>query len=89
MTTIRDRIIFLGLEYPGKHLAWALGNLVRDAYCKRYGELPQKGLRDKTNAHGSHCFALYPDEFLPDVDAIIVRVLKSPQQWLPFEEVQP
>ena len=88
MNTIRDRIAFLGLDYPSKHLAWAIGNLVRDAYWKRYGTLPDKGLRDKTSGQGSHCFALYPDEFLPVVDAILNRVLNSPQQWLQVPEQQ-
>ena len=86
MNTIRDRIAYLDLDYPDKHLAWAIGNLVRDAYWKQYGTLPEKGLRDKTSGKGSHCFALYPDEFLPAVDAILLRTLQSPQKWFAFDD---
>lgn len=82
--TIRDRIIHLGFDYPDKWRAWALGNIVRDAWVRKNGSLPDKVLRVKTSGLGSHCFAHYPESFWPTIDSIIRRVLDEPQGLLPF-----
>ena len=79
----------LAFPYPDKHTAWALGNLMREAWLRdpmSGGELPTKALRTKTNDQGSHCFALYPEEFWPTMDRIINNTLDSDQGWLPFPE---
>ena len=82
--TIRDRITYLGYDYPNRKQAWALGNLVRDAWVRDTGGLPDKVLRVKTSGLGSHCFAHYPAVFWPTMDDIIRRVLEQPQGLLPF-----
>lgn len=62
----------LGVE-PTPELTWSVGMRVRDLYERRYGALPEKDLRPKTNARGSHCFAVYPEHMRPD----IARVIKA------------
>ena len=44
-------------------------------YERTYGAAPPKALRDKTNAGGTHCFAVYPEEMRP----MIVRVIRTMQ----------
>lgn len=83
---VRDRIHSLGLPYPDKHIAWALGDYVRDAWVKEHGSLPRKVLMQKTSKEGSHCLAIYPPVFWPTVDRIVGNVLNSDRQqgFLPF-----
>jgi hypothetical protein len=59
---------------PTPRVAWELGAAVRDGYVIVYGSPPIKALRGKTHGTGSHCFALYPDEFRP-IAAEIIRAL--------------
>jgi hypothetical protein len=54
-----------------KNVAWAVGAAVRDLYQNRYGELPKKRLRRKTNGGGSHCFAVYPEHMRQSIEQII------------------
>jgi len=60
---------------PTQRVAWLIGAKVRDAYVDTYGTLPPKALRQKTTGPGSHCFALYPDEFRPIAARIIRAIL--------------
>lgn len=84
--TMRDRIIFLGHDYPTKSMAWAMGSIIRDAWVDKYGELPEKKLFTKTIGAGSHCFATYPAEFWPVMDDIINNAIDTPQGFLPFSD---
>ena len=70
MPTVIDRFRALRVE-PEKHAAWAVGNAVMYKYVDEYGRQPPKDLRSKTNDGGSHCFALYPDDWVPIIDKII------------------
>ena len=56
---------------PTPALTWPVGNAVRDLYEQRYGCLPEKDLREKTNGTGSHCFAIYPEGMRNDIERII------------------
>jgi hypothetical protein len=57
--TIIDVCRELGLE-PEKNAMWDIGAKVRKLYTDKFGELPPKDLRDKTNGPGQHMFAVYP-----------------------------
>jgi hypothetical protein len=82
--SMRDRITHLGMDYPDKRMAWSLGSLIRETWIKEHGDLPRKQLDTKTCGTGSHCFAIYPEEFWPRIDAIIKLALRGPQGMLPF-----
>jgi hypothetical protein len=82
--SMRDRITHLDMDYPDKHVAWSLGSLIRETWLKERGDLPRKQLDTKTCGAGSHCFAIYPEDFWPRMDAIIKSSLDSPQGLLPF-----
>lgn len=71
--TVIDRIRALGFE-PESRLTWIVGDQVRDRWTIDTGALPEKALRRKTSGGGSHCFAVYPERFVPMIDAIIIRV---------------
>lgn len=60
----------MGIE-PTSELSWSIGSAVRDEYERTYGSAPVKALRPMTSGPGTHCFALYPMEFLPSIRAII------------------
>ena len=71
MHSVPERIEAVGIE-PTNDFSWAVGAAVREEWRRRHGgELPAKGLRRKTHGEGSHCFAVYPDEFVPVMDEII------------------
>jgi len=72
MVTVRDRIRALGLAYS-KRLHWSAGAAIRERWRDLHdGELPEKQLRQKTlRDGGSHCFAVYPDDFVPEIDRIL------------------
>jgi|TARA_R110000764_G_scaffold35122_2_gene78419 hypothetical protein len=71
MITIIDRFRALRVE-PNKHVTWSVGDAVANKYVDVYGHQPPKVLRPKTNARGSHCFALYPPKWIPIIDRIIL-----------------
>jgi hypothetical protein len=60
--TVVDLIRTLGFEVENE-LSWCAGNRVRDAWLLKTGDLPEKRLRGKSHARGSHCFAVYPRHF--------------------------
>lgn len=69
--TIIDVFKRLKIE-PVPAITWTVGNAVRELYKSRNsGALPNKELRQKTNAGGTHCFAVYPDSYFPDIEKII------------------
>ena len=82
--SMRDRIAELGMDYPDKRTAWSLGSMIREVWLKEHGLLPRKQLDTKTCGAGSHCFAVYPEKFWPQMDKIIRGTLNSPQGMLPF-----
>jgi|TARA_R100001244_G_C5063108_1_gene109368 hypothetical protein len=71
MPTVIDRFRALRVE-PNKHVTWSVGDVVMNKYVDEYGRQPPKVLRPKTNAGGSHCFALYPSKWTPIIDRIIL-----------------
>lgn len=68
--TVVERIRELGIE-PSRELSWRAGDAVRRAWEARTGSLPEKALRRKSSGTGSHCFAIYPESFTPEIDAIL------------------
>lgn len=71
MPTVIDRFYALRVE-PEKHATWAVGDAVMHKYVDEYGCQPPKVLRPKTNDGGSHCFAIYPVEWVSVIDGIIL-----------------
>jgi hypothetical protein len=70
--TIIDVFRELKIE-PTPSLTWAVGAAVRDIYEQRYGCLPEKDLRNKTNGPGSHCFAIYPETMRPTIVRMVAE----------------
>ena len=68
--TVPAMIAELNLKYS-KRLAWAAGNLCRHRWEELTGEQPAKELRKKTLGGGSHCFAVYPESFRPEMKRLI------------------
>lgn len=67
------------LDYaPEPPLTWEVGAAVRDAYRQAHRALPPKALRPKTaGAGGSHCMAVYPDEFRSVAEAVVKRTIDA------------
>jgi hypothetical protein len=76
--TVIERIEALGIQ-PEKKFDWAVGRMVRDRFEARYDRPPVKELCGKTSAaaNGQHCFAIYPPEFRPHADCIILNLAKE------------
>jgi len=68
--TVMDVFRDLGLE-PEPAVSWAVGGAVRRLYEAETGGLPPKELRQKTNGHGSHCFAAYPESWRSRIEGVI------------------
>ena len=75
-TTVRARMRALGIKY-GKKMHMKLGAVVRERYLEKYGQLPEKRLLPKTLTKGSHCFAIYPVEYIPEIDSILLAYKKE------------
>lgn len=73
MITIIDVFKAMGLE-PSSELTWSVGAAVRDRYQEAHGKLPEKELRAKTSGAGSHCFAVYPENWRHVIEDCISRV---------------
>jgi hypothetical protein len=72
MVTVIEVAAEMGVELP-KKTAWSVGTAVATAYRSVYGAQPIKNNRPKTNGGGSHCFALYPQTFVPIIQEAIER----------------
>jgi hypothetical protein len=72
MITVVQVMLDIGIE-PTNELCWPVGNEVRDVWVLENGRPPFKELRQKTNGHGSHCFAVYPADWYFRIRAIILR----------------
>lgn len=59
---------------PTKEKTWAVGNRMQAVYAQEHGRQPPKDNRPKTGGGGSHCFALYPESYLPRIREEIARV---------------
>jgi hypothetical protein len=74
--TVPQVVREMGIE-PDNQLCWSIGNEMRDLFQMRNnGALPTKELRDKTNEGGSHCFAIYPESYRPDIEKRVRRQLE-------------
>lgn len=56
---------------PHRRVTVPVGAKARDEYERRYHAEPPKGLRRKTSGSGTHCFAIYPDEMVPFIEALL------------------
>ena len=74
--TVVERVVALGYE-PEKNLTWAVGDAARVKWQKLTDSLPAKELRPKTSGAGSHCLAVYPDEFRPEIDGIVEAIARE------------
>lgn len=66
----------LGIEIDNE-LMWQIGTAVRVEWQRRHGTLPIKALRPKTNAHGSHCFAVYPHDWRPVISRLLLAAVHN------------
>src|SRR5262245_35404520 len=88
MITIIDVMRSMRLECE-PNVAWSIGARVRDLYERKYGHLPVKELRPKTNDGGTHCFAIYPDSMRDEIELIILSHLtQAARQGDLFASVQ-
>ncbi len=64
----------------GSREAWSIGSVMSTEYEKRFGSLPPKELRPKTNGSGSHCFATYPPSWEPMIRRAIEAATNAGKQ---------
>lgn len=60
-----------------RRTAWSVGSEMATRYQTEFGEQPPKDNRPKTNGHGSHCFALYPQTWEPIIRAAIEKHIEE------------
>lgn len=70
MITVPDVMRELDLDWTNEE-AWHIGAAVRERWRQLHGSLPKKQLRKKTCGAGSHCFAIYPENFKPEIRRIV------------------
>tara|TARA_Y100001963_G_scaffold85904_1_gene118844 strand:- start:16 stop:279 length:264 start_codon:yes stop_codon:yes gene_type:complete len=70
--TVTDRIKELGVQ-AGRKFSWEIGAEVRNLWSDETGSLPPKSLRKKSRGGGTHCFAIYPPEWISVIDRVILR----------------
>lgn len=68
--TVIDIMKELGVEITND-LSWSVGADVRALWEESNGREPDKELRTKTSGAGSHCFAVYPASFRPEIERVI------------------
>jgi len=61
----------LGID-PEPRLSWSVGSRIATMYKERYGDQPPKDNRPKTSGAGTHCFAIYPDDWRAEIEAEIL-----------------
>lgn len=66
MITVPQVCRDMGLE-TDKNVMWSVGDIMQKRYADKFGHQPNKDNRPKTNGRGSHCFALYPEEWREDI----------------------
>lgn len=77
--TVIDVIRHLRIE-PTPGFDWSVGHLVRNRYVERYGALPPKDNRRKTNnPKAVHCFAIYPRDMWDDAVGIVRAQMMAQQ----------
>jgi len=79
--TLIDVFRSLQME-PLKESTWPAGAACRELYQKTYGCLPDKGLRTKASGAGSHCFAIYPQEFLNSATGIVKQYARERERQM-------
>jgi hypothetical protein len=79
--TLIDVFRSLQME-PLKESTWPAGAACRELYRSTYGCLPDKELRKKTNAEGSHCFAIYPQEFFNAATGIVQQYARERERQM-------
>lgn len=64
--------VFKALDVlPQRTKTWPIGSHVAALYREEFGHEPPKELRPKTKGGGTHCFAVYPDNWFTRIaDAI-------------------
>ena len=77
MITVIDVWREIGINKPEKHISWSVGRKVRKAFQEERGKIPPKQLNEKTDGSGSHCFAMYPEDFKYRIEEIIKSEMES------------
>lgn len=62
---------------PTNEQSWSVGNRMQNLYKLEHDEQPPKDNRPKSSGHGSHCFALYPAEWRPKIEAEIRKLVAA------------
>jgi hypothetical protein len=70
MITVVDVMRDMNVEFT-RQLGWQAGNAVRDQWVKRYGSLPPKEMRNKTQQAGRHLVAVYPEAWRRIIEDVI------------------
>lgn len=68
--TVLDVFRDLGFE-PVPDDTWAVGAAMQKRYSEVVGKQPDKELRPKTGGGGSHCFAVYPASWRPEIERLV------------------
>ena len=68
--TVVDVFRELGFE-PLPEDTWAVGSAMQKRYAEIVGKQPDKELRTKTGGGGSHCFAIYPSSWRPEIERLV------------------
>lgn len=69
VTTV-DVIRAMGIV-PDKWLTWRVGGLMAHWYARHCRYQPHKDNGPKTNSGGSHCFAHYPLDMVPQIESFV------------------
>ena len=69
---------------PDSRSAWKVGGRVSAMYKNHFGVQPPKENRKKSSGTGSHCFAIYPRDWMDNIVKVIDEVTdtKSSQRSL-------
>lgn len=82
-----NRITVINQGKLTKEQAVSLGQKVKDKYMELYKKLPEKvavSIPSKTATVMIRTVAVYPDEFVPHMDAIIKNYITSQRKALGF-----
>ncbi len=83
MITVIEVMREMGVEMSND-LAWSVGTRVRVMWEERHGDLPAKELRAKTAGGGSHCFAVYPEDWRDKIVSVIEAAGPEASRQLPL-----
>jgi hypothetical protein len=72
--TVIDVFRFMG-HTPTPDQSWSVGARVASIYVDEFKHEPPKELRPKTSGGGSHCFAIYPSNYMEKIVGVVNEVV--------------